>query len=196
MNQHHTGKVKASFVLFDEIEKAPDASWNLLPGILDKATLTRGDNRRVDFSHAMIFMTSNPGAGEMGNLLCPGLGFGVFQPENGNVLDERVASKISRAGMNAVRRKFTPEFINRLDKIVVFKPRGQAELRRILEIEGRPSRTGRGAASPRGGLPVSIRVPAPVRQGVEAGPVRIHHRVAHVHVRLVAAILLRHHLRD
>jgi ATP-dependent Clp protease ATP-binding subunit ClpA len=127
--------VKASLVLFDEIEKASDALWNLLLGILDKATLTLGDNRRVDFSHAMIFMTSNLGAGEMSNLLRPGLGFGVFQPEIGNVLDERVASKISRAGMSAARRKFTPEFINRLDKIVVFKPLGQAELRQILDIE-------------------------------------------------------------
>jgi ATP-dependent Clp protease ATP-binding subunit ClpA len=135
LNQHHTAKVKASFVLFDEIEKASDALWNLLLGILDKATLTLGDNRRVDFSHAMIFMTSNLGAGEMSNLLRPGLGFGVSQPENGNVLDERVASKISRAGMSAARRKFTPEFINRLDKIVVFKPLGLAELRQILDIE-------------------------------------------------------------
>jgi ATP-dependent Clp protease ATP-binding subunit ClpB len=135
LNQHHTAKVKASFVLFDEIEKASDALWNLLLGILDKATLTLGDNRRVDFSRAMIFMTSNLGAGEMSNLLRPGLGFGVFQPENGNVLDERVASKISQAGMNAARRKFTPEFLNRLDKIVVFKPLRQAELRQILDIE-------------------------------------------------------------
>jgi ATP-dependent Clp protease ATP-binding subunit ClpA len=135
LNQHHTAKVKASFVLFDEIEKASDALWNLLLGVLDKATLTLGDNRRVDFSHAMIFMTSNLGAGEMSNLLRPGMGFSAFQPENGNVLDERTASKISQAGMSAARRKFSPEFINRLDKIVVFKPLGQAELRQILDIE-------------------------------------------------------------
>ena len=62
LNQHHTERVKLSFVLFDEIEKASDALWNLLLGILDKATLTLGDNRRVDFSRAMIFMTSNLGA--------------------------------------------------------------------------------------------------------------------------------------
>jgi ATP-dependent Clp protease ATP-binding subunit ClpA len=64
VNQYHTDKVKISFVLFDEIEKASDALWNLLLGILDKATLTLGDNRRVDFSNAMIFMTSNLGAAE------------------------------------------------------------------------------------------------------------------------------------
>ena len=62
LNQYHTEKMKLSFVLFDEIEKASDALWNLLLGILDKATLTLGDNRRVDFSRALIFMTSNLGA--------------------------------------------------------------------------------------------------------------------------------------
>lgn len=59
LNQHHTDKVKISFVLFDEIEKASDALWNLRLGILDKATLTLGDNCRVDFSCCLIFMTSN-----------------------------------------------------------------------------------------------------------------------------------------
>src|SRR6266404_4042232 len=62
LNQYHTDTMKISFVLFDEIEKASDALWNLLLGVLDKATLTLGDNRRVDFSRAMIFMTSNLGA--------------------------------------------------------------------------------------------------------------------------------------
>ena len=75
LNQYHTERVKLSFVLFDEIEKASDALWNLLLGILDKATLTLGDNRRVDFSRAMIFMTSNLGAAEMNAILRPELGF-------------------------------------------------------------------------------------------------------------------------
>ena len=64
LNQYHSDKMKLSFVLFDEIEKASDALWNLLLGVLDKATLTLGDNRRVDFSRALIFLTSNLGAGE------------------------------------------------------------------------------------------------------------------------------------
>src|ERR1035437_2901609 len=68
LNQYHTDKIQLSFVLFDEIEKASDALWNLLLGILDKATLTLGDNRRVDFSRALIFMTSNLGAAEMGSI--------------------------------------------------------------------------------------------------------------------------------
>src|SRR5438270_3961080 len=81
LNQYHTDKVKLSFVLFDEIEKASDAVWNLLLGILDKATLTLGDNRRVDFSRAMIFMTSNLGSSEMSSLLRPNLGFAASEVE-------------------------------------------------------------------------------------------------------------------
>ncbi len=138
LSQYHTETVKLSFVLFDEIEKASDALWNLLLGILDKATLTLGDNRKVDFSRAMIFMTSNLGATEMSSLLSPRLG---FQPPEARdratsgVADEQLSSKISRSGVEAARRKFTPEFINRLDKIVVFKPLGTTELRKILDIE-------------------------------------------------------------
>jgi ATP-dependent Clp protease ATP-binding subunit ClpB len=132
LNQYHTEKVKLSFVLFDEIEKASDALWNLLLGILDKATLTLGDNRRVDFSRAMIFMTSNLGAAEMSALMSPRLGF--HRPANGKA-DARLSGKIAQAGLEAARRKFTPEFINRLDKIVVFNPLGETELRQILDIE-------------------------------------------------------------
>ena len=65
LNHHHTEATRIGFVLFDEIEKASDAVWNLLLGILDKATLTLGDNRKVDFSQCMIFATSNIGAADM-----------------------------------------------------------------------------------------------------------------------------------
>ena len=127
-----------SFVLFDEIEKASDALWNLLLGILDKATLTLGDNRRVDFSRTLIFMTSNLGAAEMGSILRPNLGFAASEiqrrHESGE-LDEGTSDKIARAGVEAARRKFTPEFMNRIDKVVVFKPLGQAGLRKILGLE-------------------------------------------------------------
>ena len=135
LNQHHTDKIKLSFVLFDEIEKASDALWNLLLGILDKATLTLGDNRKVDFSRALIFMTSNLGSAEMSSIMAPKLGFGVSQAQPTVVLDEATDGKIARSATEAARRKFTPEFINRLDKIVVFRPLGDAELRRILDIE-------------------------------------------------------------
>ncbi len=138
LHQYHTEKVKLSFVLLDEIEKASDALWNLLLGILDKATLTLGDNRRVDFSRTVIFMTSNLGAAEMGTILRPNLGFAASDIEQRNHsghLDESVAAKMSRAGVEAARRKFTPEFMNRIDKLIVFKPLGQAELQKILTLE-------------------------------------------------------------
>src|SRR2546421_3581707 len=138
LHQYHTEKMKLSFVLFDEIEKASDALWNLLLGILDKATLTLGDNRRVDFSRTLIFMTSNLGAAEMGSILRPNLGFATseIQRRHGTgELDESTSDKIARAGVEAARRKFTPEFMNRIDQVVVFKPLGQAGLRKILGLE-------------------------------------------------------------
>ena len=136
LNQHHTEKCKVSFVLFDEIEKASDALWNLLLGILDKATLTLGDNRRVDFSRALIFMTSNLGAMEMNNVMAPKLGFRATDSQLQNISsDGRLKARIASAGVESARRKFTPEFINRLDKITVFKPLGDTELRKILDIE-------------------------------------------------------------
>jgi len=135
LNQHHTEECKVSFVLFDEIEKANDSLWNLLLGILDKGTLTLGDNRRVDFSRALIFMTSNLGAREMTSVIAPKLGFAAGGHLQSMSSDGRLKTKIANAGVEAARRKFTPEFINRLDKISVFKPLGDAELRKILDIE-------------------------------------------------------------
>ncbi|MCU0245523.1 MAG: AAA family ATPase [Bryobacter sp.] len=139
LNQYHSEHCKMSFVLFDEIEKASDALWNLLLGILDKATLTLGDNRKVDFSRCMLFMTSNLGASEMANLVAPRLGFAGAVKESLECATEtgsrKLEDKVKSTGIEAARRKFTPEFINRLDKIVVFKPLGSKELERILDIE-------------------------------------------------------------
>lgn len=138
LNQYHTEHVKLSLVLFDEIEKASDALWNLLLGILDKATLTLGDNRRVDFSQAIIFMTSNLGAAEMNAMLRPNLGFASMETTRQHslgVIDQKLSDQVVRAGIEAARRKFTPEFINRIDKTVVFQPLGARELRRVLQIE-------------------------------------------------------------
>jgi ATP-dependent Clp protease ATP-binding subunit ClpB len=138
LNQYHTERMKLSFVLFDEIEKASDALWNLLLGILDKAALTLGDNRRVDFSRAMIFMTSNLGASEMTSMLRPNLGFAAVGTEGqgaAGIADQKLGNKLSRAAIEAAHRKFAPEFMNRIDKTVVFKPLGPSELRKILAIE-------------------------------------------------------------
>ncbi len=138
LNRYHTDQVKLSIVLFDEIEKASDALWNLLLGILDKATLTLGDNTPVDFSSSMIFLTSNLGAAEMNAILLPNLGFAASEIERRQregTPDERLTGKIARAGTDAARRKFTPEFLNRIDKIVVFRPLGEPELRQILDLE-------------------------------------------------------------
>jgi ATP-dependent Clp protease ATP-binding subunit ClpA len=138
LDQFHTDRLKLSFVLFDEIEKASDALWNLLLGILDKATLTLGDNRRVDFSRALIFMTSNLGAAEMNSILRPSLGFAAGEQERmqaAGIADDALCGKVTQAGLEAARRKFTPEFMNRIDKTVVFHPLCAEDLRKILNIE-------------------------------------------------------------
>jgi ATP-dependent Clp protease ATP-binding subunit ClpB len=138
LNQYQNESVKLSFVLFDEIEKASDALWNLLLGILDKATLTLGDNRRVDFSRTMIFLTSNLGAREIESLVRPKLGFAPKAeplPSGAASAAAQEETQVSHVGVEAARRRFSPEFINRLDKIVVFRPLGKAELRGILWLE-------------------------------------------------------------
>jgi ATP-dependent Clp protease ATP-binding subunit ClpA len=134
LNQFHTEELKLSFVLFDEIEKANDALWNLLLGILDKGTLTLGDNRRVDFSRTIVFMTSNLGAKEMSALVQPKLGFA------GGETGAKLSDKLSHAGVDAARRRFAPEFLNRIDQIVTFRPLGEPELQRVLDIELRDVR--------------------------------------------------------
>jgi ATP-dependent Clp protease ATP-binding subunit ClpB len=131
IDRSHTETLKLSLVLFDEIEKASDALWQLLLGILDKATLTLGDNRRVDFSHSIVIMTSNLGAREMSELIQGGIG---FAPKSG-VIDAEVDQKIYRTAVEAARRKFSPEFMNRIDKVVVFRSLRDEHLRQILDIE-------------------------------------------------------------
>src|ERR1044072_8471238 len=101
LNQWHTERLKLSILLFDEIEKASDALWQLLLGILDKATLTLGDNRRVDLSQCIIIMTSNLGAGEMTNLVDGGFGFVPKVVE----IDESLDDKINRTAVAEGRRK-------------------------------------------------------------------------------------------
>src|SRR5947209_4064516 len=131
LGQYHTEKLKLSFLLLDEIEKASDALWQLLLGILDKATLTLGDNRRVDLSQTMIFLTSNLGGGEITELMTGGMGF--VQP--GEKPAASLDGKVEGTAVEAARRKFSPEVRNRLEKVVVFHPLKAEQLEEILEIE-------------------------------------------------------------
>ena len=134
LDRFKTEETPLSLVLFDEIEKASDALWKLLLGILDKGTLTLGDNRRVDFSKAMVIMTSNLGAREMSELISGGIG---FAPGKGSKTpnDTDVDQKIYRTAVEAARRKFSPEFMNRIDKVVVFRSLKEHHLRQILDLE-------------------------------------------------------------
>jgi ATP-dependent Clp protease ATP-binding subunit ClpA len=130
--QYHTEKLKISFLLFDEIEKASDALWQLLLGILDKATLTLGDNRRVDLSQTMIFMTSNLGGSDITELMTGGMGFAPTVPADSK---PRLDEKVEKTAAEAAKRKFAPEFMNRIDKTIVFHPLRSEQLEQILEIE-------------------------------------------------------------
>src|SRR5258705_1523876 len=127
----HREHIKLSFLLFDEIEKASDSLWQLLLGMLDKATLTLGDNRKVDLSQTVIFLTSNLGGSQIADLVQGGMGF--IQPKDKATTG--LHEKVQRTAVEAARRKFSPEFMNRLDKIVVFHPLEREELDEVLEIE-------------------------------------------------------------
>ena len=127
----HTENLKLTLLLFDEIEKASEALWQLLLGILDKGTLTLGDNSHVDLSHCLIFLTSNLGASQMSDLVQGGMG---FFPHDA-IGDKDLDAKIERTASEAARKKFSPEFLNRLDKVVVFRTLRPEQLEQVLELE-------------------------------------------------------------
>ena len=134
LDKAHTEETKLTFVLFDEIEKASDSLWQLLLGILDKATLTLGDNRRVDFSRTVVIMTSNLGAREMSDMISGGIGFAPTKADKAKE-DNEIDTKIYRTALEAAKRKFSPEFMNRIDKVVVFRSLKEHHLSQILDIE-------------------------------------------------------------
>jgi len=134
LDKAHTEETKLTFVLFDEIEKASDSLWQLLLGILDKATLTLGDNRRVDFSKTIVIMTSNLGAREMSDMISGGIGFAPGKTDKARE-DNEIDTKIYRTALEAAKRKFSPEFMNRIDKVVVFRSLKEHHLSQILDIE-------------------------------------------------------------
>jgi len=136
LDRFQTEDARLSLVLFDEIEKASDALWRLLLGILDKATLTLGDNQRVDFSRSLIIMTSNLGAREISELIEGRIGFATRQEQKD--LNQGLAAvdeKIQRTAIQAASRNFSPEFMNRIDKVIVFHSLNERHLRQILELE-------------------------------------------------------------
>jgi len=133
LEKYRTERDPFTLVLFDEVEKASDSLWQLLLGVLDKGTLTLGDNRRVDFSQAMIFMTSNLGAKEMSELITGAIGFAPAK--SGTLASDDLDQTIYRTASDAAKRKFSPEFMNRIDKVVVFRSLKHPELCDILDLE-------------------------------------------------------------
>ncbi len=133
IDQFHSDRLQLTLMLFDEIEKASDALWKLLLGILDKATLTLGDNRRVDFSKCIIIMTSNLGGSEISRMMMGrGLGFASAAQK----LDSKETDlSIYHTALESARRKFSPEFMNRIDKVIVFRPLSREDLEQILDLE-------------------------------------------------------------
>ncbi len=134
-----------SLVLFDEIEKAAPSMTRLLLGVLDKAALRLGDNTTVNFERTLIFLTSNIGARELRKELAPDFGFESMTPApaakasagtSANALatgDDPSGSKLDRIGAGAVRRKFPPEFVNRIDAVITYRQLGGNELVAILD---------------------------------------------------------------
>ena len=122
-----------SMVLFDEVEKAAPSMTRLLLGILDKASLRLGDGTAVNFEKTLIFLTSNLAARVMAKELNPDFGFESLMPRN----DSDQNGRLKSIGMAAVRKQFSPEFVNRIDAVVAYQPLGADALAAILDLEVR-----------------------------------------------------------
>jgi ATP-dependent Clp protease ATP-binding subunit ClpA len=118
-----------SLVLFDEIEKAAASMTRLLLGMLDKATLRLGDNTSVNFERTLIFLTSNLGAEAMRKQIAPDFGFEAMSPM---AKDASNLENLQRIGWGAVKRKFSPEFVNRIDAVITYQPLDAAAMDVIL----------------------------------------------------------------
>jgi len=118
-----TDKCKMNFVLFDEVDKAHPSILSALLGIMDNASLRLGDNTLVDFSNTLLVMTANTGSQEIAQELSGGFGF------------TRSGQEIGKLGLGAARKSLTPEFFNRLTKVVIFSPLSLGDIRQILDLE-------------------------------------------------------------
>ncbi len=112
-------------ILFDEIEKAHPDVFNVLLQILEDGRLTDGHGRTVDFRNTVVIMTSNLGTGEVGRQP-----FG-FRRDGGNVLDEQ---RLRDSVQEALKRAFRPEFLNRIDEIIIFDPLAEDQIARIVDL--------------------------------------------------------------
>lgn len=127
LDKTHNEEVRLSVLLFDEIEKAHPDFWDLLLGILDTGRMIDNTSNIIDFTRTIIFLTSNLGAEELSRAMAGSMGF---------VSDSVVSdNRIHNISKTAIAKKFSPEFINRLDHIITFKHLSQETLRRILELE-------------------------------------------------------------
>ncbi|MEO8025391.1 MAG: AAA family ATPase [Bryobacteraceae bacterium] len=123
-----------ALVLFDEIEKAAASMQRLLLGILDKGTLRLGDNSTVNFERTLIFLTSNLGAKSMRKELFPDFGFEAIAEREGIGPEGRNSrKKIEAIGLKAVKNKFSPEFVNRIDAVIAYEPLSDDTLAGILD---------------------------------------------------------------
>lgn len=134
LDRYDSAGTKLAVILFDEIEKASPALWQLLLGVLDRGALTLGDNRRVDFSRAIVILTSNLGAQEMAALVSGGIGFARVSPQ-AQADNRSFKEQLRNTAIEAARQNFSPEFMNRIDKTVVFEPLDDDDLRQVLELE-------------------------------------------------------------
>lgn len=128
INDSASNESNITLILFDEIEKAAPAMHRMLLGILDKATLRLGDNTSVNFERCLIFLTSNLGAKAMQKSAKPDFGFESMLPAK-----KETPTKLNAIGVGAVKRKFSPEFVNRIDSVITYQPLNQAGCERILD---------------------------------------------------------------
>jgi len=129
LNAVTSEKCNLSLVLFDEIEKAAPSMTRLLLGVLDKGILRLGDNSTVNFEKSLVFLTSNLGAREMMREINPDFG---FQSVKG-VERSDLTSKLQNIALVAVRKRFSPEFVNRIDCIITYQPLSAESLSAILD---------------------------------------------------------------
>lgn len=132
LNQVMSDRANLAIVLFDEIEKAAPALTRLLLGILDKGTLSLGDNTNVCFDRALIFMTSNLGAREMARMIKPTFGFEAA--EGAGPTSSADLKRLDTIAVAAVKRKFSPEFVNRIDAMLTYRPLDAASMDKILDL--------------------------------------------------------------